>query len=66
MMKKLVKAVGEQGEGIDILQMWLRSLPTPKFRDLLLRPLQRYLSFVAAHQHNDVRPQPPALTPPAY
>ena len=55
LMKKLVHTVLEQGKGAEILQIWLRNLPTAKFRDLLLRPLQRYLSFVAAHQHSDVR-----------
>jgi hypothetical protein len=54
-MKKLVHAVLEQGVDIIDLQSWIKILPTAKFRDLLLRPLQRYLSFVAAHQHNTVR-----------
>jgi len=62
-MKKLVHAVWEQGRGTDILQIWLRTLPTAKFRDLLLGPLQRYLSFVAAHQHSDVPTPPPNPSP---
>ena len=63
-MKKLVHTVLEQGKGAEILQIWLRNLPTAKFRDLLLRPLQRYLSFVAAHQHSDVRPLFTQVFPP--
>lgn len=53
-MKKLIRNVIVLHPDI-MLSRWLDQLSAEKFKGLLLRPLQRYLSYVAVHQNSTVR-----------